>query len=439
MSQTAANASHSRDAGRSPRVQMDLRVFGGIHAGAEVRLPERGILMIGSADDCDLIIGDPGTAPHHCVLTVVGDQVLLRTLEGEVDVEGGGRNTVLEHFRLFHLGEAAFAVGPHWSENWQSLTDAAGTPAGQQPAIAARRRRVLLIAGLLLLTAVLVAFGGWRLMQQPVAKLPDIAQQRGAVRTVLDRLSLPHVQVDNDANGVLVVRGVVDTPEQLATLKRRLHAAGLTAELHVRDAASVAQAVQTVFALHHYMVQVHLLNRRPDIQVLGHFGGVDLETIKKKVYGSEDMQQLDRDTPGLRLALVDYDADDRPAPEPEPGKAIRRLVVDADMAYVVTQDESRYYVGNELPQGGVFIGAYKDGTILMRMADGRIMQLGSATRYRVPEPLDTHADEPVPASAASIPAVATRSLLTAEGSASAARAASVARAQPTRETATDVQ
>src|SRR5699024_11173316 len=214
---------------------------------------ERGILMIGQADDCDLIISDPGIADHHCVLTVVGDQVLLRTLEGRVDIEGEhgrsrGENVTLDHFNMVHLGDhVSLAVGPHWSEHWQKLVDAVGG-GGVGDGSNTGNRRVLLVAGLLLAVAVLVLVGGWSLMGEQPTAVHRVEKRLAQTRQILDTMKLgPHVKVSNQADGTLVLRGVVGTPEQYQTLKDRLSDAGLTPQMYVRDWPSVQQAVETIF------------------------------------------------------------------------------------------------------------------------------------------------------------------------------------------------
>lgn len=401
--------------GPSPRAQMDLRVFRGIHAGAEVRLPERGILMIGRADDCDLIVSDPGISDHHCVLTVVGDQVLLRTLEGGVDIEGEngrsrGENVTLDHFSMIHLGDrVSMAVGPHWSESWQTLVNAMeGGGSSGSGSRSHGKRRVLLMAGALLTVAVLVLLGGWSLMHDRPSAVHQVEKKTTRARQILHAMSLgTHVKVANDAGGTLVLSGVVGSPEQLRKMKQALSQAGLTPEMHVRDWPSVEHEVETVFAMYGHEVQVKLEKGRSAILAYGHFGNRDTTDLENKVFGSPEMQQLNEDTGGLKADVVDYDAKDEPPPGPDPDKAIRQVRMDAEgMPYIITEDFSHYYPNSQLPGFGKFIGAYpEDGTVLIELPSHKVMQLRKSTKYRELEPEDTHAGPLLPATAGSASSV----------------------------------
>lgn len=375
----------------APRVQLRLRVFSGVHAGAEFRLPERGILMIGQADDCDLILGDTEIRDHHCVLTVVGDQVLLRALNGEVATQekrvADGENIVLEHFAMVSLGKVQFAVGPHWSERWSSFEDAAGHggSAMVEKQLATRRRGVLAIVGLLLAFAILVLLGSWKVSHPSTVQPRSANEQLQATRAVLHQMSLRHVVAEVDEGDRLVVHGVVGNAAQLPELRQKLSEAGLTTELTVRDWPSVAKQVKDIFAMHSYAVETQLLDQGM-IEVDGHFGDPDnTERVKRDVLGSADMQQLNSDV-GLNLALRNFDERKAAPPKLDQGKSILH-VNSGDDTYVVTRDQSRYYPGSSLPQGGVFVGVTADESILVRTPDNTYMQLNKDDKYTAPHPL----------------------------------------------------
>lgn len=98
-----------------------LKLLSGLHSGAEARLM-RGRYTIGTAEDCDIIVGDAG-APHHAVLTVDAQRVEIAPLEGPVD-DGRGAAitgpTALEAFRPVRLGGVFLAVAPT-GQRWPTI------------------------------------------------------------------------------------------------------------------------------------------------------------------------------------------------------------------------------------------------------------------------------------------------------------------------------
>ncbi|QQY08191.1 MAG: hypothetical protein JMM79_02955 [Candidatus Xiphinematobacter sp.] len=64
-------------------VRFIVRVLTGPHEGAEMEIPEGG-LIIGSGGECDLSLFDPRVVPKHAWLAPVGHGVVLRPLQGAV-------------------------------------------------------------------------------------------------------------------------------------------------------------------------------------------------------------------------------------------------------------------------------------------------------------------------------------------------------------------
>lgn len=105
-----------------------LRIFSGLHAGAEIELTE-GVYVIGADDSCDLILSDSSLSARHAALHVLfpegGAQVTAEPLDGTVILSG---DAVPGEERLparypFQLGQVIFA----WTE-----TDFAGDAAWQE-------------------------------------------------------------------------------------------------------------------------------------------------------------------------------------------------------------------------------------------------------------------------------------------------------------------
>lgn len=61
-----------------------LRFISGLHAGAAHNIHDGEWLLLGAAEDCDLLLGDLGIAAYHCLIGVMQSRLCIRSLEAEV-------------------------------------------------------------------------------------------------------------------------------------------------------------------------------------------------------------------------------------------------------------------------------------------------------------------------------------------------------------------
>lgn len=105
-----------------------LRIFSGIHLGAEIELKE-GTYVIGTDDSCDLILTDTSLVARHAALVVSfgdhGPQVTAEALDGTVTLSGRELedNQTIPPRQPFELGLVVLA----WTDN-----DSAGNVAWQE-------------------------------------------------------------------------------------------------------------------------------------------------------------------------------------------------------------------------------------------------------------------------------------------------------------------
>lgn len=91
----------------------EIRVLSGVHGGARATLSE-GRTVIGSADDCDIVLSADDVLAHHAAVTVGENGLSITPLEGEVSRADGSLITDEEPLSpntLFGLGASIMAVG----------------------------------------------------------------------------------------------------------------------------------------------------------------------------------------------------------------------------------------------------------------------------------------------------------------------------------------
>ncbi len=103
-----------------------LKIISGPHQGAEVALSE-GELVIGSSQNCDLILSDTLVSPEHVKIIVTPEQVEIVALASPVYYNGEevakDEPIVVEPFKFISVGTTHFIIGPIEGE-WPALSAA---------------------------------------------------------------------------------------------------------------------------------------------------------------------------------------------------------------------------------------------------------------------------------------------------------------------------
>jgi len=345
-----------------------LRVLGGMHAGAERKLQQSGLLMIGSSDDCDIIFGDADVAAHHCLVSHVDGDLSIRAVDADVRIDDRvlhpGDPQGISPFALVHIGGACFAMGPHWSDRWQTVLakvgPAAAVTGAEQPA---RPRGGGKIATLSVALVLLLASTGALVLAQHNAKPPVQATpapvRDAELKTLIDSLGYKGLRVSVRSDRGLVVTGYVERNEDMADLRAALVQHGFNPVVEAKSGPRIAEDVGEAFR----MSNLHATTKWDGgghVLASGHFGD---EKELNAFLASRTMHDLNDK---LNL-LLDKQNLDPAAPEEKKvpdGKRIVR-VVDGIDPYLISLDQSRYYAGARLPRGGTFIGL-DNGEVLVR-------------------------------------------------------------------------
>jgi len=378
---------HIESAERAPARQADgsiaevwaLRVLVGVHAGAERKLAERDMLIIGSADDCDLIFSDSGVAAHHCIVSYANGQLTVRAVDAEVRIDDDmlhpGDPVGVAPFALVRIGGARFAMGPHWSERWQTLLARVERPVaaaeGGVPAPAAKRRPgkfATLAVALVLLCAGGAALTLAQKNTKPVQAVAPVVPRDNEVRALVHELGFNGLGVEQRGDQSIVT-GYVEREEDMATLRAKLDQRGFSGTvIEAKSGARVAADVGESLRMNNVHVDTKW-NGAGHVEVKGRFGdGKELYAV----LGSRTIKEVNEKL-HLKVDVVNLDPPPSTAKAVTDGKRIRRIV-DGDDPYLLTVDNTKYYLHSTLPQGGTFLGI-EEGDVLVRDDAGNVQRL----------------------------------------------------------------
>lgn len=378
----------AKGGGQSATEAWALRVLAGVHAGAERKLQESSFLMIGSSDDCDLIFSDTGVAAHHCIVTRNGGDLAVRAIDAEMRIDDRvlhpGDPQEISPFSLLRIGGACFALGPHWSERWQSLLSqiepSPRADAAEQPARQRSNRLVTLGVAMVLMGA----SAGALLLAQNNAKPPPAqapaAPRDGELRSLVEELGYKGLNVGLRGDGRLIVTGYVESSEDLTKLRTQLEQRGLKPEVEAKSGPRIAENVAEELRMGNFHATAQWKGDGR-VRVRGRFG--DEVAIMDFLGKSRTMKEFNENLK-LTVELENLDTPPAEAKSVPDSKRIRKIVEGTD-PYLVSADKSVYYVGAKLPQGGTFAGI-ENGEILVRDGAGNTQRLSRESVIGAPSP-----------------------------------------------------
>jgi type III secretion protein D len=308
-----------------------MHITQGLHLGAELRLhksPQR----IGSAQDNDIILRDPGVLAHHAQ---------LRRVDGVWDVfleDAVAALKPAKHLRrgrclrnLYHIGNARLVVSQPTAKPVFSMNS---------PPWLSR----MIVPGLFVIAGLLIAGVMVQLVQ------PASAKMTAGSRSLANE-GWPDVRVLTDSQRNINVEGHVTDAPQLLKLKSWLTTQDLEqANVTVRVGSELVKRVREA-----------LIDDTLTVSYAAS-GIIRIEGSTENLQVREQLRRLSQDLGGV------VQLDDRVAyierPEPPKKKALPFRIVDTipgENGSFGTDTGARYFIGAVLPDGAEVIAIHADG------------------------------------------------------------------------------
>lgn len=319
---------HGVGEGEAPAVA--LRITSGLHLGASLELTGSEYL-IGSSDDCDVVLRDAAVSAHHCRLAREWAGFCVR------DLRAGPPQLVTPQTVAYEGGaiEAAYEVG---GVRFTLRQEAPPSKAAQSQND--RKHSVssaLLVVMILVVSSAILAVVG---AERTVTKSPTtLAQLSNTGNQALAAQGFRSVHFGSDRGGELQVRGLVTDLAEKRRMQAWLRGSPYSnAHVNVHLVSDLIEQVRR--ALADDTLQVGVRNARLDIA-----GKTSRLEVKQRIRAlTEDL----RGTVPVedRVQYVDV-------PDAGPGQlpvAVSSVMV-GNPSYFLTDEGARYFVGGQLPDG----------------------------------------------------------------------------------------
>lgn len=334
-----------------------LRILSGLHVGASRPLAEKEMILVGSGEDCDIVLSDPGVAPHHALIGLLGGTFSVRALDAPLRIGGQplhpGDPMEMATLQRIELGQAALAVGTVSDPAWSTLMPAYdGTrPA---PAPAPYMRRLPAVAAFAVLSLMSVAILAAVMPKHEAAPKP-----RDSLAQLIPEFGIVDGRASVDNNGIAVLSGTVKDAATRERIQQRLRDGGISASLDLRTGEDIANDVRDILRTQGFATRTRYLGKG-DVEVSGNFqdGGALEKAVKSRAM--VEVAGVRRIIPRNYEPIDPFQTVAQPTAEQKLAeqKATVSLVsvVRGKEPHVLGSDGTKFGIGEKLPDGSTLIG-----------------------------------------------------------------------------------
>lgn len=345
-----------------------LRIVDGLHAGASRVLADEEMILVGSGEDCDIVLADDSVAAHHCLVSLVGGRFLVRALDAPVKVGAQiiepGDPVELSAVQQVRIGEAVIAFGREDDPAWDTFVTVFAPNDEAQPPRSGFVRKLPWIAG-----AAALSLASLAIFAAVLPAPDDSAEQRDRLTALLDEHRVANVQISDAANGRATVTGAVDDSATLERLRNQVRAENIDATLQIRTGENIASDVAEMFRAHSIPVQARYVGNG-DVEVVGEFkDGAEIERIA--------WSRAVADIPGVERIVPRTPGGTIPAGEVEQAQAPPEVhivsIVRGASPHLLASDGTRFVPGEKIPGKGELISIGEFAHVLG--ADGQLTKV----------------------------------------------------------------
>lgn len=326
---------------------MLLRIISGLHAGASRELAEREMILVGSGDDCDIVLADEGVARHHALISVIDGHGQLRALDAPLQLEGRvlhpGDPVAMDRLQRVGLGDAALAFGQEDDPAWLALAPDGLVPSasrGRKIAEPFTRRLPMIAAIAVLCLASLATFVAVVPSSEPEV---DPEQRLGEMAR---EFSVSGRRIEKDVNGRPVLSGMVADDNVRQQLQQRVAEEGLDVGLSLTTGADLAANVAEVLRGGGYPAGRARYLGRGEVEVTGYF---EDESAFQAFLRTDAV----RNTGVRNVVLINRAAQVEEKPSPEQAPAVRIVAYErGDDPHLLDEHGNEYRVGMYIPGEG---------------------------------------------------------------------------------------
>jgi type III secretion protein D len=347
---------------------LEMFVLSGEQEGARTILKNDISLTISGGMDTDVMLRDPAITDEKVSLVTKNNEVYIQVLSGDIQVQGRtvneGKYIKVPEFSKIQIGNTILSYGKQANASWKDILDYVSQC--ELKSVGSRNLKTLLMtnAGAYLLSLlvffVLVSFL-WLYLASNNQSTIKTFSSIDDIHSLLIEENYESLRLNENENGQIVISGFLMTNGEKSNLENLVESHDIRAILDITTGDRLATEVRDLYRVNGLDVEVKPLGVGVVL--------VTSEPVEKTKFDKIKTVALS-EIPGLTELETEYTGTfqdgDTVQSTNEMNSEDKRItmVVDGTPAYLMTSDQSKYYIGAVLPTGHTIVSINNHKVIL---------------------------------------------------------------------------
>jgi type III secretion protein D len=335
---------------------IEMFVLSGEQTGARRLLDDNAQFSISGKMDTDVVFRDPSIMDERINLTTLNNEVFIEVLSGDIEVQGKvvhqGTQIKVPEYSKVKIGETTFSYGRKKHSSWHEIIDYVSqyeiknitNITDSKSSLNTRSRTLLLLVTLIfILVGAIIIYSNILRNQNSDFNMFDVNN----INSVLIEKGFETLTVESTQSGEYLIKGFLMTNRERSALENIVDEYRIPARLKLTTGDQIAREVSDLYRVNGIDVDVKAIGLGTVIVTTSFPDKKRLEKVKdlalKEIPSvtSLETEYINTNQNDKQELVVDYDKNDKRI----------TMVVDGVRPYIMTADQSKYYIGALLPTG----------------------------------------------------------------------------------------
>jgi type III secretion protein D len=355
----------------------EIVIIAGEQVGARAALQDNYSVTLSGNNDTDVVLRDARIDNERLKITTKNDKTFIESLAGTFELDGKiveqGKKLRLNEYEKVKVGGTVFVYTRETSAPWQEILNRVKLNANKKTdkpflQIVSQYRSNVIYSLTVLIIMLIVAMS-------TVMTLPDSSDHINMsstdnINSLLIENGFETLQVNKMASGIFSISGFIMSFKERAQLEQLIDNNNLQAILDLKVGDQLAIEVRELYRVNGIEVQASAI-QPGNVKIIGYaVRAEELERIRDVALDQIadikniviDYAEPTNDEKNIGSEMIYNDADKRIT-----------MVIDGDPAFIMTSDQSKYYIGALLPTGYKIVDIIDQQVIIEKKGKQKIL------------------------------------------------------------------